>query len=207
MVCRNTDLRRKHLRALHGSAARSCAGSSQTCGYDLWNNGASSGSLHGKVYRLPYIEKLPDYESFNSVGDLYTYTLQIKPQVYREEYPGPIKRDTWFGIDYRGTFWIRKAGSFQFFLRSDDGAKLYIDEAVIIDNDGLHQGGQIRAGQVRLTQGLHRIRIAYFQGPPNSVALELAVRPPGAAVQVFDTRNFSPPSDPGEPSLQTRPKK
>jgi hypothetical protein len=80
------------------------------------------GSLHGKVYRLPYIEKLPDYESFNSVGDLYTYTLQIKPQVYREEYPGPIKRDTWFGIDYRGTFWNRKAGSFQFFLRSDDGA-------------------------------------------------------------------------------------
>jgi PA14 domain len=164
------------------------------------------GALHAKVYHLPSgVEKLPEFESLKSVGDLYTYSLQIKPQVYREEYPGPIKRETWFGLDYFGKFWIKQPGTFRFFLRSDDGAKLYIDEIVVIDNDGLHQGGEIKAAQLNLTYGLHRIRIAYFQGPPNSVALELAIRPPGEAIQVFDMRNFSPPSDLGEPSLQLRP--
>lgn len=44
----------------------------------------------------------------------------------------------WFAIDYEGRFWSEKPGVYQFALTSDDGAKLYIDDELTLNNDGIH---------------------------------------------------------------------
>ena len=116
------------------------------------------------------------------------------PQDFRDGFPGITKRFEWFAIDYTGRFWIENPGDYAFLLTSDDGATLSIDDALVIDNDGQHPP-QDANGKITLTRGVHRIRVAYFQGPRFEVALVLKVAPPGEPLRIFSTDEFKPPPD------------
>jgi hypothetical protein len=107
------------------------------------------------------------------------------------------KRNEWFAIDYSGKFWIANPGMYTFALLSDDGAKLYVDDQVVIDNDGTHAPVE-KTGALELAGGIHRIRVSYFQGPKYLVALVLKIAGPGQELRVFSTDEFKPPPDPGE---------
>ena len=161
-----------------------------------------AGVLHGRIYALrDYTPRLPDFETLHSVGDLYAYSLQIKNQ---NTYPWHgLPNSEWYAIDYRGEFWLPKRTRLKFFLYSDNGPKLYIDDQCAIDNDGIHS---IRGKGVRVSipAGLHRIRLSYFQGPAPYVALVLMVQSPGQEEKPFDTRDFSLPADATEPAVEER---
>ncbi|HFE52767.1 MAG TPA: beta-glucosidase, partial [Bacteroidetes bacterium] len=60
---------------------------------------------------------------------------------------------------------------------SNDGARLYIDGKLVVDNDGLH-GAEERSGSTHLTAGRHRIRVAYFQAG-GGMALDTYYSGPG----------------------------
>jgi hypothetical protein len=155
--------------------------------------------LRGLVYYIHHnTSKLPDFEKRMPAGPaIYTSSLNLPPQDFKQGFPGVTKRTEWFAIDYTGRFWIAAPGMYTFALLSDDGAKLYIDDQVIIDNDGLHPP-QEKTGAVELAEGLHRIRVSYFQGPKFQIALVLKVGGPGQELRVFSTDEFKPPPDPGE---------
>lgn len=155
--------------------------------------------LHGLVYHIRHnSSKLPDFEKTKPAGPaIYTSSLNLPPQDFQQGFPGVTKRFEWFAIDYTGRFWIAAPGMYAFSLLSDDGAKLYIDDQVIIDNDGQHPPLE-KAGAVELAGGLHRIRVSYFQGPKFQVALVLKVAGPGQEMRVFSTDEFKPPPDPGQ---------
>ena len=104
-------------------------------------------------------------------------------------------RFEWFAIDYTGRFWIEKPGLYAFVLTSDDGSRLYVDDQLIADNDGLHQV-EDRHCSIRLARGIHRIRVSYFQGPRFQVALVLRVAGPGEDLRIFSTEEFKPPPNP-----------
>ena len=70
-------------------------------------------------------------------------------------------------------------GAYAFRLTSDDGSKLYLDDALAIDNDGLH-GVESKDATVTLTAGAHPLRIEYFEDRFGQ-QLTLAWKPPGAA--------------------------
>jgi hypothetical protein len=126
---------------------------------------------------------------------IYTSSLNISPQDFRRGFPGVTRRIEWFAIDYTGKFWIEKPGEYEFSLTSDDGSKLYIDGELVIDNDGQHPPEE-KTGSVKLTGGIHRMRISYFQGPRFQVALILKVKPPRGEERVFSTDEFRPPPNP-----------
>jgi hypothetical protein len=149
--------------------------------------------LEGKIYHLRSGTKsLPDFSKMKPKGSIYTTTLNVPLQSFDQGFPGVTKRFEWFAIDYTGRFWVDKPGLYGFVLLSDDGSKLYIDDQVVIDNDGLHSAME-QSGEANLAPGIHRIQISYFQGPRNEVALVLHVRPPGEPIRVFDTNDFKPP--------------
>ena len=91
----------------------------------------------------------------------------------------------------RRLLWIQQAGDDHFSLMSDVGSKLYIDGKLVINNDGLHSVEE-RTGSATLKTGVHRIRVSYFQGPGNGVALILNVARPGEAWRPFDLDKFLP---------------
>jgi len=152
--------------------------------------------LRGVVYHVRHnTTRLPDFHKLKPVGTIYTASLNVPPQDFRQGFPGVTKRFEWFAIEYTGRFWIDRPGTYTFVLTSDDGARLYIDDQLIVDNDGEHPP-QDGTGYVDLDGGIHRIRVPYFQGPRFLVALVLQVAPPGEQFRVFSTDEFKPPLHP-----------
>jgi alpha-L-fucosidase len=72
---------------------------------------------------------------------------------------------------YTGYLLVDETEMHQFELTGDDGAKLWIDGKLVIDNDGLH-ASQTKRGQAPLTKGYHRIEIAWFNAT-GGAALDL----------------------------------
>ena len=62
-------------------------------------------------------------------------------------------------------------GSYDFRLGSDDGSLLYIDDELVIDNDGGHSFDPV-TGSVDLEEGYHSLRLEYFQGSYGGLVFE-----------------------------------
>jgi len=152
--------------------------------------------LRGEIF---YLHKgtsmLPDFARLKPAGVIWTTYLNVRPHHWRDGFPGITKRFEWFGINYAGRFWIGKPGLYKFALLSDDGSKLYIDDREIVDNDCQHPP-DVRGVAVTLSGGIHRIRVSYFQGPRDCVALILAVAGPDEQWRIFNTDDFKPPPNP-----------
>ncbi|HKQ12634.1 MAG TPA: family 20 glycosylhydrolase [Steroidobacteraceae bacterium] len=77
-----------------------------------------------------------------------------------------------YGIRLAGYLKVAADGYYQFAVESDDGSLLQIDDEVVVDNDGNHASRMI-TGHIPLRQGLHKIKVLYFQSEGNA---ELRVR-------------------------------
>ena len=67
------------------------------------------------------------------------------------------------------------AGEYRFRTVADDGVRVYVDGAVVIDDWSRHAPTE-RTAALKLAAGTHRIRIEYFEGD-GSATLEFAVEP------------------------------
>lgn len=68
-----------------------------------------------------------------------------------------------FGVEVTGYLRIPKTNNYTFRLTSDDGSRMYINDELVIDNDGFH-GDISMDGEVVLAEGFHPVRILFFQG-------------------------------------------
>jgi len=73
-----------------------------------------------------------------------------------------IKDDRPFGYIYDGFIYAPVDGRYVFYLESNDGAVLYLDNKLIIDNDGDHMLQTLFA-EVGLKKGYHPVKLKYFQ--------------------------------------------
>lgn len=88
-----------------------------------------------------------------------------------------------FALEAEGYLRIPKTNNFTFRLISDDGSRLYIDDQLVINHDGLH-GASPMDGEVVLKEGYHPFRVTFFQGAGGrSVSLQW---------RSFDTNMFEP---------------
>jgi len=149
--------------------------------------------LRGQIYFLRFdTPQLPNLRQMISVGTVYATSLNVPTQNFNRGFPGVTDRFEWFAIDYTGRFWAQYAGIYRFNLLSDDGSRLWIDGKLVVDNDGLH-GPREYYGDIDLASGPHRLELAYFQGPRESVALVLKVAKPGEDWRIFHVDEFKPP--------------
>ena len=77
--------------------------------------------------------------------------------------PDSIAAKDWFGLVYSGYINISKDDVYTFYLKSNDGAILYIDNHLVINNDGYHFGTE-KSGQIGLKKGFHSIQLSFFNG-------------------------------------------
>lgn len=76
-----------------------------------------------------------------------------------------------FAYEFRTLIYISKRGVYRFYTISDDGSKLYIDDKLIVDNDGGHSVRRAE-GKVALEKGYHALHLLYFE---NYMGQELEV--------------------------------
>ena len=68
-----------------------------------------------------------------------------------------------FGLIFKGYINIPETGIYSFYCTSDDAGMLYIDDKLVIDNEGPHTPME-KSGQIALEKGLHPIRIDFVEG-------------------------------------------
>ncbi len=86
-------------------------------------------------------------------------------------------KNSFYGIVFKGYIQIPADGVYGFFINSDDGSKMTIDNLDAVMNDGIH-GMKEEGRYYPLEKGSHRIEIEYFQGEGGS-GLEFLVEAPG----------------------------
>ena len=63
---------------------------------------------------------------------------------------------------FEGLVVVPEDGVYGFFLTSDDGSRLFIDDELVADNDGIH-GMVEKSAWLALGKGAHKIGVEYFQ--------------------------------------------
>ncbi len=91
-----------------------------------------------------------------------------------------VANDT-YGLRYTGLLNINTAGTYTFFISSDDGSSLELDGNLVVINDGLH-GITTRSGTVDLTVGAHFFTVLFFENTGGEF-LNVEYQGPGIARQ------------------------
>lgn len=73
------------------------------------------------------------------------------------------RRDDNFALRFTGNLTVPVEGEYTFFVVSDDGGRLFIDDKQVTDNDGDHPPTEGK-GRIVLTRGEHAISCLYFNG-------------------------------------------
>lgn len=67
-----------------------------------------------------------------------------------------------FGYIFEGYVNIPEDGIWQFMTKSDDGSVLYVEDQLVVDNDGGH-AAVMATGRIALAKGLHKYKLMYFE--------------------------------------------
>lgn len=101
------------------------------------------------------------------------------------------KRSDGFGLEFSGYYKAPEDGFYQFWTKSDDGSRLWVDSELVVDSDGPHSA-QFAGGFVALKQGYHEIKVLYFEGQVDE-ALEVHVTRPGGQRERIDSQSLFRP--------------
>jgi alpha-L-fucosidase len=133
-------------------------------------------SKQGLKYR--YYEgnwsKLPDFSKLSVVKSGVTASLSLAEKNRPENY----------GFVFDGFINVPETSVYSFYLTSDDGSRLIIDEQKTLDNDGKH-GMEEKSFPLALSAGLHKISVQFFQ-ESGGEGLKLEWKPLGKEKSTLD---------------------
>jgi azurin len=135
-------------------------------------------NLRYRVFRGRW-QQLPDFAALTPFreGDLDDGLLQLAPLGERKDY----------GVVFTGSIEVARAGQHTFFLNSDDGSRVLVDDREVVAHDGVHPANAEQRGSVALTAGAHQLRVEFFQGGGGQV-LKLALAGPDGKRRKLWTR-------------------
>jgi hexosaminidase len=126
---------------------------------------------NGLIYK--YFESS---DEIDHTGALDTMEPKSEDHITQIKYPDMELPES-FGLIFSGFVRVPSDGVYTFFLISNDGSSLYINDQLIVDNEGWH-GAQEKYGQAALKAGLHPIIVKYFQ-VGGGKALQVSLEGPG----------------------------
>ncbi|MCC6574730.1 MAG: hypothetical protein IT462_13200 [Planctomycetes bacterium] len=143
-----------------------------------------TGKWQGKVYKFDNaLTSMPDLANKQPI---YTYETEALNWPLREAtagfpcIPGNLNLVENYAIEFEGGIEAPRDLRYRFHLVSDDGSKLWVDDALVVDHD--HTGHSPRYGDSTLTAGTHKLKVHYFQGGRPSIALQFFVQENGAPI-------------------------
>ncbi|MBB4034825.1 hypothetical protein GGR21_000712 [Dysgonomonas hofstadii] len=87
------------------------------------------------------------------------------------------------GLQFESLLEIDQDGEYTFYLQSDDGSLLYVNDQLVVNNDGDH-GVIEKQGTVKLTKGRHHIRVGFIN-VGGGFWIETLYRGPGIPKQII----------------------
>jgi predicted alpha-1,2-mannosidase len=113
------------------------------------------GTVSGLTYRYftGIFNRVDDFLALKSVKEGTASNFAIEKR----------DREQYFAFAFQGLISIPKDGLYTFYLKSNDGGLMTLDNRVLINSDGLHAAVE-RYQKVALKAGMHPISVKYFQG-------------------------------------------
>lgn len=108
------------------------------------------------------------YEGSWSVLPNFASLTPVKTGIVNNFDLSIANRTDQFGVEFTGYISVPADGIYTFYTTSDDGSKLWIDNRVVVDNDGLH-GAIEKSGSIGLKAGKHYLRAQFFEQAGNQV--------------------------------------
>jgi len=93
------------------------------------------------------------------------------------------------GALFTGWIDIPASGEWRLYTNSDDGSKLWVGDALVVNNDGLHGMVEV-GGSIALAQGRHQIAVGFFERG-GGAGLIVSWEGPGTAKQVVPAARWS----------------
>ncbi len=112
--------------------------------------GVATGYVNYEYYEGAW-DTVPDFDSLTPVHTGVAVNFEI----------GNRDRDENIGFRFRALISISTEGTYTFYTRSDDGSRLFINDVLVVNNDGTH-GSQVQSGNIDLAVGEHTIEVTYF---------------------------------------------
>ena len=105
-----------------------------------------------------------EFEFYNGHFDRLPQFDKLKPATtgHADKFTvgaGPQKNE--MALRFHGLLTVPRAGDYTFWTASDDGSQLFLDNKLVVDNDGYHALAE-REGKVKLAAGDHSILVTYF---------------------------------------------
>lgn len=112
----------------------------------------TSDSLISYSYYEGNWDQLPEFDSLTATktGNVDEFSV------------APRDRDDFYAFRFDSNITVNVDGNYTFYTRSDDGSKLYIDDQLVVDNDGLH-GVREESAVITLAAGDYDIRVEFFE--------------------------------------------
>ena len=127
--------------------------------------------LRGELHFLEEgTEQLPDFEGRKPVGEVCMSELALARTQFDQDFLAWIEDLSGLPLTFILICMLPWPALITSPL-SDDGSKVFINDKLLINNDGIH--GPRKIGQLSLDKGFHRLNVQYFQGPRFAIALEL----------------------------------
>jgi predicted alpha/beta superfamily hydrolase len=98
-------------------------------------------------------DSLPDYSKLKAIKTGITDSLDLHMA---------LKKDS-FGIRFEGYLYIKEKGMYNIFIVSDDGSKLYFNNKLLLNNDGLHSANNPVVSLLPLNPGYYPLRVDFFE--------------------------------------------
>ena len=140
--------------------------------------------LGGEVTEMPAFGDLGDPVAVVAVDNLSIPSYQFNGSI------GGLRE--WFGIHFRGSLNITEAGEYDLCLASGDGAHLYLDEQLVVNNDGVHTTKET-CEPVFAEPGEYQVDVLYFQAAAGELGLTLSWAKDGGAKEPIPALHLFPP--------------
>ncbi len=116
-------------------------------------------SLYSFAYYKDYmptnLDSIKDLSLNDAVKQGYSNRITVKNR--------PESLDENFAVVYEGQIEVEGSVDYHFKICSDDGSKLYINDNLVLDNDGLHESECMDTEEViSLEDGTHKLKVEYF---------------------------------------------
>ena len=95
---------------------------------------------------------LPDFSQLTPVKTGVVDKFDLSPKL----------QALYYGFVFNGYINVPETNVYTFYLTSDDGSKMIVDDTRVLDNDGAH-GMDEKKLEVSLAAGYHKISVLYFQ--------------------------------------------
>lgn len=131
--------------------------------------------------RVEYFTPNPNNVSLETLNGMVPQASGVVPEITLDV---PQRQDKdHFVLRFTGKLKVPKSGKYTFSTKSDDGSRLYINDQLVVQNDGLH-GMTKKSGSVNLSAGHNLLIVTYFDHSGGD-GLQVLWEGPGLSQQVI----------------------